>query len=415
MIWLIGNKGMLGSDVEVVLKSASLEYISSDIDVDICDISQLRSFPEGKDISWIINCSAYTAVDQAEDEQDKAFAVNAEGAGNIAQMAKGIGARLIHISTDYVFDGDAEDGYSEEDPTSPQGVYGARKLQGEVYIAQACSDYFILRIAWLYGRYGKNFVYTMLRLFRERDEVRVVSDQHGSPTWSRDVAQVILAIIIANSKDYGIYHYTNEGRITWYDFAVKIYELGRTYGFFEKETSILPICTDEYPTRAKRPANSYLFKSKIKKTFSVDLPEWDTSLDSFIVDVAGITRRTVRWEQYSEYDFSTANDLFDKGKYIYSLFFCQQSVEKLLKSIIEFRKLPPRIHNIRRLLDIAELYGYNEYIELVHTLDLYYIETRYAEDLEVMKRDVTKEATKNILSETGCFLEWIKTKKKFFL
>lgn len=276
---------MLGSDVEIALKSASMEYISSDIDVDICDISQLRSFPEGKDISWIINCSAYTAVDQAEDEPDKAFAVNAEGAGNIALVAREIGAKLIHLSTDYVFDGNAPDGYSEEDATNPQGVYGSSKLQGEVNIAHACSDYFILRIAWLYGRYGKNFVYTMLRLFRERDEVKVVSDQNGSPTWSRDVAQAIMAIIAANSRDYGIYHYTNEGRVSWYDFAAKIYEIGRKYGILEKETDIVPIRTDEYSTKAKRPQNSYLFKDKIKKKLNVATADWYESLDLFLYDI----------------------------------------------------------------------------------------------------------------------------------
>lgn len=281
---------MLGSDVEIELKSALLDFIASDIDVDISDISQLRSFVQGESVSWVINCSAYTAVDLAEDEVEKAFAVNAEGVRNIAIVARELKAKLIHVSTDYVFDGIKFDSYSEDDKANPQSIYGASKLQGEKNIADMFDDYFIVRVAWLYGRFGKNFVYTMLRLFNERDEVKVVSDQYGSPTWSRDAAKAILKMVECDFSAFGVYHYTNEGRISWYDFAVKIYEFGKEYGIVNKDTAVIPITTKEYPTRAKRPINSCLSKQKIQNSLMIEFPEWQDSLRTFLVEIAADKR-----------------------------------------------------------------------------------------------------------------------------
>jgi len=286
MIWLIGNRGMLGSDVDAALKAAGLRYCVSDMDVDIRDIDTLRGFAQGKGIRWIVNCAAYTAVDQAEEEADRAFGINAEGVRNIAIVSREIDATLVHVSTDYVFSGDKDGVYTESDETGPMGVYGRSKLEGELYIAKNLDKYFILRIAWLYGKHGKNFVYTMLRLFGERDEVRVVADQWGSPTWSKDVADVIVKIIAGGSNHYGIYHYTNEGRANWFEFACEIYHLAKEYGIVNREVRILPIRTDEYPTKAKRPGNSYLSKKKVKKVFGVPVPDWKISLKEYISIIA---------------------------------------------------------------------------------------------------------------------------------
>lgn len=285
MVWLIGNKGMLGSDVEAALKSAGLGHCVTDAETDIRDLSRLRVYAGDNNIKWIVNCAAYTAVDQAEDERDKAFGINAEGVKNIAIVAREIGATLIHVSTDYVFSGDKNGVYTESDETGPTGVYGRSKLEGELHIAENLDKYFILRIAWLYGKHGKNFVHTILRLFGERDEVRVVADQWGSPTWSRDVADVILKIINSGSDTYGIYHYTNEGRTNWFEFAREIYRMGREYGIIDRDVRVLSIRTGEYPTKARRPANSYLSKEKIVKELGITVPDWKASLRDFIKGV----------------------------------------------------------------------------------------------------------------------------------
>ena len=227
MIWLVGNKGMLGREVESLPQNKELPYIASDQEIDITNLDELRIFSADKPISWIINCAAYTAVDKAEDEPvpDLAFKINAAGPHNIAEIANNKGAKLIHLSTDYVFDGTKTGAYVETDPPHPLGVYAQSKYQGEVNFAETLSEYFIIRTAWLYGKQGNNFVTTMLRLFKERDEVSVVGDQWGSPTYAPDLAAVILKIISLNSDAYGIYNFTNEGKITWYDFAQEIHRI----------------------------------------------------------------------------------------------------------------------------------------------------------------------------------------------
>ncbi len=284
MIWLIGNKGMLGSEVERLLHENGIEFISSDREVDITDYSRLQNFVGERSITWIINCSAYTAVDKAEDEPEAAFKVNADGAGNIARIAASSGARLIHISTDYVFDGEKNGAYTEEDRTNPIGIYGGSKLKGEEEIVRNISRYFIIRTAWLYGKNGNNFVHTMLRLFRERDEVRVVADQWGTPTYAPDLASAIVSIISSNSDKYGIYHFTNEGKTNWYEFACEICRLALKNGIIDRPVKIVPISTDEYPTKAKRPRNSLLSKAKIKAELGIECRDWDLALEEYIKD-----------------------------------------------------------------------------------------------------------------------------------
>ena len=250
----------------------------------------MHEFTENTSISWIINCAAYTAVDKAEDEQELAFKINAEGPGNIAQIAKGKGAKLIHISTDYVFDGTKDGAYNEDDVPNPQGVYAQSKYQGEQNIMACVDTYFMIRTAWLYGRTGQNFVHTMLRLFREKSEVRVVDDQWGSPTYAPDLADVIMSIINADSDHYGIYNFTNAGRTNWYQFALEIYDLAQKKGLIDRTVQISPIISEQYPTKVKRPLNSYLSKDKISRTnWGSDLKSvplllkpWQESLAAFM-------------------------------------------------------------------------------------------------------------------------------------
>lgn len=282
MIWLIGNKGMLGSEVESLLSGSGREFIVSDKEIDITDRERLSDFTHDKKISWIVNCSAYTAVDRAEDEPDSAYAINERGVGNIAHMAAQKKARLIHVSTDYVFDGFKSMPYEEDDLPNPQGIYGKSKLEGERKIRQFLAEHFIVRTAWLYGKNGPNFVHTMLRLFGERDEVRVVDDQWGSPTCAPDLAQALMKIISDESRNYGVYHYTNEGKASWYEFAVEIYRLVRLHKLIERNVKITPIPTDQYPTRAARPKNSLLSKEKIKKELGVECREWKVALEEYL-------------------------------------------------------------------------------------------------------------------------------------
>ena len=282
MIWLIGNRGMLGSDVEKLLVEKNIDFIATDREIDITDYEMLYNFVGDKSIEWVINCSAYTAVDRAEDESELAYRINADGVLNIAQVCKSRGATLIHISTDYVFDGTKESAYTEEDPPNPLGVYGKSKYEGEKYIQRTIPQYFIIRTSWLYGKNGNNFVYTMLRLFKERDSVKVVSDQYGSPTYTIDLANLIFKIVNIKSNDFGIYHFTNEGRTTWYQFAKRIYDLSINFNLLNKNVKIIPVTTKEYPVNAKRPKYSYLSKEKIKNKLGINIRNWENALSEFI-------------------------------------------------------------------------------------------------------------------------------------
>jgi len=287
MIWLIGNKGMLGNDVEKLLKERGFNYWASDNEVDIGDYKALEKFGKDKKIKWVINCAGYTKVDKAEEEVDEAFRINKDGVRNIALFSAKRQIRLIHISTDYVFNGRQEGGavtYEEDDKTNPINIYGKSKLAGEEDIKNILERYFIIRTAWLYGLQGNNFVYTMLRLFKERDVVKVVEDQWGSPTYTADLAGAILKIIEDNSVSYGIYHFTNEGVTNWYEFAREIYRKSKKLGIIDsnKEVEIRGIETKEYPTPAQRPKCSWLSKEKIKRELNLDIRNWEDALTDFL-------------------------------------------------------------------------------------------------------------------------------------
>jgi len=282
MIWLVGSRGMLGTDVHNRLLSYKIDHVATDMDVDITNRQALTEFSGPLALSWIINCSAYTAVDRAEDEPEQAFRINAEGVRNLALVACQKGARFLHISTDYVFDGRNEGACYETDIPNPLGIYGRSKLQGELYIREHIDSHVILRTAWLYGHTGSNFVRTMLRLFQERDEIGVVADQWGSPTLAGDLADAIMQIITRDTLQHGTFHFTNEGRTNWFEFATLILKLARKYHILGREVRIVPIGTGQYPTKALRPANSYLSKEKIKNVFGISIRPWQEALESFM-------------------------------------------------------------------------------------------------------------------------------------
>ena len=273
-ILITGSNGQLGKELKQ-LESSFPQYefvFLSREDLPIHHFELLRNFFKGYHPQYLINCAAYTAVDRAEAEKDLAFQVNAEAVGVMAAVCKEYNTKLIHISTDYVFDGTATKPYTEEAPTNPQSVYGASKLKGEQEALQFNPDAIIIRTAWVYSEFGKNFVKTMLKLMSEREEINVVSDQVGSPTYAADLATVILQIISSEKWVPGIYHYSNDGVISWYDFAVAIKELTAS------SCKINPITTAQYPTPAKRPAYSVLDKSKIQSAFNIPEKNWKESL-----------------------------------------------------------------------------------------------------------------------------------------
>ena len=289
MIWLIGSKGMLASEIAAQLNQHNIQWIGSDKEVDITDKVAVEAFVQqnfsSASLQWIINCAAYTAVDKAEDDHAVAQKLNADALINICTAAKHYGASLIHFSTDYVFDGSSSIPYIETDVTNPQSVYGRTKLQGEQNIIELLPEHYIIRTAWLYGKSGNNFVSTMLRLMNEKDNLKVVNDQRGSPTYAVDLAKAVLQIIQLDNHRYGVYHYSNEGNITWCDFACEIYRQGKKIGLIKKDCSVEPCTSSEFPQKAHRPSFSLLNKQKIKETFSLSIPQWNESLTSYLKEL----------------------------------------------------------------------------------------------------------------------------------
>jgi len=285
MIWLIGNKGMLGTELSLLLEKSGIPFASTGREVDITDMAALMDFSEkqAQPFTWIVNCAAYTAVDNAEDDKESCHRLNAKGPQNIAVIANKTGARLIHVSTDYVFNGQGNKPYMEEDETDPVSVYGLTKRDGEIAIIKNHKNSYIIRTAWLYGKHGKNFVHTMLKLMNERDDVKVVNDQRGSPTWTFDLSSAIAAIIKSGKTvPFGIYHYTNEGEITWFNFAKEIYRQGRELGYITNDCTVKPCTSADFSSKVKRPAYSVLDKTRIKTTLEIKIPSWDESLSFFL-------------------------------------------------------------------------------------------------------------------------------------
>ena len=274
-ILVTGANGQLGRELQALAPAfPQFDFLFFDrATLSIADPDAINTFFARERPAYCINCAAYTAVDKAESEKESAFLINGDAVGYIATACRNTGARLIHISTDYVFDGLSETPLREEDPTNPINTYGASKLEGE---RQALQHYpegtLIIRTSWVYSEFGNNFVRTMIRLMKERPSINVVSDQIGSPTYAADLAAAILHILTAPSFIPGLYNYSNEGRISWYEFALAIRELiGST-------CEVNPIPTAQYPTPAKRPRFSLLDKSLISATYHLAIPEWQPSL-----------------------------------------------------------------------------------------------------------------------------------------
>ncbi len=273
-VLVTGGNGQLGQCIQSIANQfPSLHFLFVDKDIlDITNEKDVLDFFEAHHIHWCINCAAYTAVDHAEENQELALQVNVVGARNIANACQRNGSKLIQISTDFVFDGKSSNPYKETDRVNPLGVYGLTKLNGEVEVKKNCPSYFIVRTSWLYSEFGNNFMKTMLRLGSEKTQLSVVNDQIGSPTYAIDLAEALIQIIQLDTDNYGIYHYSNHGQISWFDFAKTIFELTNN------DLSLNPILSKDYATLAERPKYSVLDTSKITDEFALKIPFWKDSL-----------------------------------------------------------------------------------------------------------------------------------------
>ncbi len=282
-VLVIGSNGQLGSEIkDLSFKYEKIEFIFKDLpELDICDVKFLNTFIKEKKINLVINCAAYTDVDQAEKNFEISEKVNSIGVKNLVNALEKVDGKLIHISTDYVFDGSNSEPYKESDQVNPLGIYGITKRDGELFVMKSFIDSILIRTSWLYSSFGNNFVKNMLRLGNEHNLLNVVSDQIGSPTYAKDLAKVCLDITSISdveriSKRGKVYHYSNEGAISWYDFAIAIMELSGS------NCKVKAIKSVDYPTLAKRPLYSVLDKNKIKKDFKIKIPYWKESLKECI-------------------------------------------------------------------------------------------------------------------------------------
>ncbi len=275
-ILVTGSDGQVGNEIrQLAAKYSQFNFLFTDyLQLDITDRKAIENYFNGKKIDIVINCAAYTAVDKAETETDKASSINTTAVQYLAEICNTFQIPLIHISTDFVFDGKKKSLYTEEDIPNPLGIYASSKLEGDKQALRANPKTVVVRTSWVYSPFGNNFVKTMLRLGKEKPELRVVSDQTGSPTYARDLAEVLLTIAakIETVKQYGIFNYSNRGNITWYDFAKAILEIKGI------KTPVTPITTAEFPTLAKRPSYSTLDLTKIQKVYGVTVKDWRESL-----------------------------------------------------------------------------------------------------------------------------------------
>ena len=274
-VLVTGANGQLGYDVIKRLEKSNIEYLGTDRDsLDITDEEQVKRVISAYNPDVVIHCAAYTAVDKAEDEKEFCYAVNVLGTKYIADVCKVINAKMVYISTDYVFDGEGDEPFGVTDKPNPINYYGQTKYEGEVEVQKILDKYFIVRISWVFGSNGNNFVKTMLRLGKERDEISVVADQIGSPTYTPDLAKLLVEMV--KTDKYGVYHATNEGYCSWYEFACEIFKQAGI------DVKVKPIKTEDFPTRAKRPKNSKLSKNNLVKNEYSLLPAWRDALRKMI-------------------------------------------------------------------------------------------------------------------------------------
>ena len=277
-ILVTGANGQLGNEMQVLAKeNPQHTYFFTDVnELDICDKKAVWAYIAENKIEMIVNCAAYTAVDRAEDDKELAYRLNCEAPKGMAEAAQAHGAAMIQVSTDYVFDGTAHIPYTEDCEPCPTSVYGSTKLDGERAVMEACQQAVVIRTAWLYSTFGNNFVKTMMRLGKERNSLGVVFDQIGTPTYARDLARAIYAIINKGIVR-GIYHFSDEGVCSWYDFTLAIHRMAGI-----TTCSVKPLHTSEYPAKANRPHYSVLDKTKIKETFGISIPHWEVSLEQCV-------------------------------------------------------------------------------------------------------------------------------------
>lgn len=287
-ILVTGSEGQLGNELRDIFEiQAPGSVVCVDrAELDITDPVAVKSFLTTNEFTHIINCAAYTAVDRAEEEKLECAAINIQGIENLASLADELDIKILHISTDYIFDGNASHPYTESSKPNPLSVYGTTKRKGETALLALAPQSIIIRTGWLYSPYGHNFLKTILARAKEGNQLRVVSDQIGTPTYAADLAQIIATIIFNGQWLAGIYNFSNEGVASWYDFAVAILEEA---GYSADSDIILPITTTDYPTAASRPAFSVLDKSKIKATFGINIPHWHSSLRQCIKRLSNIT------------------------------------------------------------------------------------------------------------------------------
>lgn len=276
-----GAKGQLGSDVCSVLKKRNIPHIGIDVDtLDITDKAAVNDFFNNNKVTCFIHCAAYTAVDKAEEQKDLCFKINYEGTKNIAGQCAEKNAKMLYVSTDYVFPGNSSTPFEADSEKAPLNTYGESKLLGEKAVKELCKKHFIVRTSWVFGEKNTNFIATMLRLSEKYDEVRVVCDQIGSPTYSKHLAQLIADI--AESESYGEYHATNEGFCSWNELAEKTFEIKKT------GTRVIPVKTSEYPTAAKRPLNSRLSKKSLDDNGFRRLPHWEKAVEEYLNNITTI-------------------------------------------------------------------------------------------------------------------------------
>ncbi len=277
-ILITGCNGQLGNEMQLLEKEdAANNYFNTDVaELDITDVEAIEQFLAANNIDGIVNCAAYTAVDKAEANEELCTLLNAEAPGYLAHAIGKRGGWMIQISTDYVFDGTQHIPYQEDEDTCPNSVYGRTKLVGEFNVLKLCQQSMVIRTAWLYSTFGNNFVKTMIRLGNERPELGVIADQIGTPTYARDLARIIMTAISKGIQP-GIYHFTNEGVASWYDFTKAIHRLAGI-----TTCHVRPLHTSEYPTAAQRPPYSVLDKTKIKQTYGIEIPYWEESLKECI-------------------------------------------------------------------------------------------------------------------------------------
>gem|GEM_PF-44740 len=431
-VWVTGVAGMLGSEVLRTLCSVpEVTVLSSDREVDITSRKAVAAFwskaesggnAVGDSIDWVVNCAAWTAVDAAEEKEDAAYTLNAVGPGVLAAEAASHGAGIVHISTDYVFDGTASSPYRPNDEPNPHSAYGRTKLAGEIGVRKANTRHVIIRTAWLYGAGGPNFVFTMLRLMKTREEIGVVADQRGVPTYAVDLASAIVSVVTTEEPTWGTYHFTNTASgfeshagISWYDFAVAIQELGRREGLLDRTCGINALTTEQYPTPARRPGYSVLDTAEISRAFRVTVPDWQKSLHQFITSAFRYRDDLPNLAAAAVYDLETSEAMLKAARYIYVAYTSRQAVEKNLKVLIALRERTPRIHDLTALAHRAHLWLDEPAKRLLVELSDYYLKGRYQWDVDDLSSRLNREQATALFERSKEFCNRIRKHPAFSL